>query len=145
MFRIGTLVKLDWNKGIGKLQNDELRLAENDYDEREDILKEWDKKHGGVHVITDKESSKYTNETPCYELDYKYWFDEDEVIEVENENNDNRADAILEELRGWLIQGMHCIDDTYYEEGSIEKIRITEKINTMSMVVGKIDELKRSM
>jgi hypothetical protein len=52
----------------------------------------------------------------------------------------DRYEEILKELRGWLIQGIHSLDD---DNGN--NARITEKINTMKMVIGKIDELERSM
>lgn len=92
MFKLGDHVKLNWEKGIGNLENDELRMPKISYNERKNILMNWDVNDKNNHIITDKMQNLYTNNMTAYELDNEYWFDEDEIIFVNNTkmfNKDN--------------------------------------------------------
>lgn len=57
---------------------------------------------------------------------------------------DSKEKMILEELKGWLSQGIVCLDSDYMGADT-EAVRKSVKLNTMKMVLGKIDELERSM
>jgi len=55
----------------------------------------------------------------------------------------NNKTWVLEELKGWIQQGISSLKvDELNMYTTVEKVRSTEKINTMIMVLKKIDELE---
>jgi len=55
----------------------------------------------------------------------------------------NNRTWVLEELKSWLQKGISSLKvDVLNMYTDAEKVRLTEKINTMIMVLGKIDELE---
>lgn len=52
--------------------------------------------------------------------------------------SEDKYKMIVEELRDWLIMGIHCLKDTGYQENP----RLLGKIEGMEMVLSEIDRLK---
>lgn len=83
-FQIGYLVKLNWDKGLGNTVNDEVRMIATHYTKRKRELIKWDYRYNQIHTITFiRENGWLGKNTPCYLLDHKYWFDEDELLLTE--------------------------------------------------------------
>ncbi|KNY26360.1 hypothetical protein [Pseudobacteroides cellulosolvens] len=63
--------------------------------------------------------------------------------EVNSLESDDKNQMVLDELKGWLLQGITCLKSDNYSEQ--EKPIIDLKANTMDMILQKINELENSL
>ena len=53
----------------------------------------------------------------------------------------NNSIWVIDEFTEWINEGIKSIEELANKTTGEEKIRLTEKLNTMIMVKGKLDEL----